>query len=100
MYQDPNASVMFQMVEPLRGVQQVVTTLLEEWPDHPGLQKILDITNTLLTLPLSTPLSKVSHFYCYVPIIIPDNLFIFINLIVLPSSFACELRSRCSGCNF
>lgn len=58
IYKDANASVMFQMIEPLNAVQEKVMSLLEEWPDHPGLQNVLDVTNKLLTIPLSTPLPK------------------------------------------
>ncbi|OVA06149.1 von Willebrand factor [Macleaya cordata] len=57
-YKDSNAPAMAGMVEPLRTLQQRVTFLLNEWPDHPGLQKILDVTEMLLAIPLSTPLAK------------------------------------------
>ncbi|XP_026437070.1 midasin-like [Papaver somniferum] len=57
-YKDSNAASMASMVEPLRNLQQRVLSLLNEWPDHPGLQKILDVTEMLLAIPLNTPLAK------------------------------------------
>ena len=61
MLQDPNPSVMFKMVEPLTTLQEKVRNYLEEWPDHPGLLKILDTVASLLAMPLSTPISKVCY---------------------------------------
>lgn len=57
-YKDPNPSVLFRMVEPLTALQEKVRYFLDEWPDHPGLLKILDIIASLLAMPVSTPLSK------------------------------------------
>ena len=57
--QDPNPPVLFKMVEPLTALQEKVRTFLDEWPDHPGLLKILEIIASLLAMPLSAPLSKV-----------------------------------------
>ncbi|CAL4925261.1 unnamed protein product [Urochloa decumbens] len=57
-YKDPNPSVMFKMVEPLTLLQEKVRKYLEEWPDHPGLMKILDTVASLLAMPLSMPISK------------------------------------------
>jgi len=57
-YKDPNPSVMFKMVEPLTTLQEKVRKYLDEWPDHPGLMKILDTIASLLAMPLSTPISK------------------------------------------
>ena len=59
--QDPNPSVMFKMVEPLTTLQEKVRKYLDEWPDHPGLMKILDTIASLLAMPLSTPISKVCY---------------------------------------
>lgn len=59
--QDPNPSVIFKMVEPLSTLQKKVREYLEEWPDHPGLLKILDTTASMLAMPLSTPISKVCY---------------------------------------
>nr|XP_029123013.1 LOW QUALITY PROTEIN: midasin [Elaeis guineensis] len=58
IYKDSNASVMHKMVKPLTVIQEQIKSFLNEWPDHPGLQKILDTTDTLLAIPLNTPLSK------------------------------------------
>uniref|UniRef100_A0A452YC35 Midasin n=1 Tax=Aegilops tauschii subsp. strangulata TaxID=200361 RepID=A0A452YC35_AEGTS len=58
-YKDPNPPVLFKMVEPLTALQEKVRTFLDEWPDHPGLLKILEIIASLLAMPLSAPLSKV-----------------------------------------
>ncbi|KQJ96949.1 midasin [Brachypodium distachyon] len=57
-YKDPNPSTLFKMVEPLTVLQEKVRYFLDEWPDHPGLVKILEIIASLLAMPLSTPLSK------------------------------------------
>ncbi|XP_071685110.1 midasin isoform X2 [Lolium perenne] len=57
-YKDPNPPVLFKMVEPLTALQENIRSFLDEWPDHPGLLKILEIIASLLALPLSTPVSK------------------------------------------
>ncbi|KAK1281211.1 hypothetical protein QJS04_geneDACA004965 [Acorus gramineus] len=59
IYTDSNVSVVSEMVQPLIVLQERVKCLLDEWPDHPGLQKILDITVNLLSLSLSTPPAKI-----------------------------------------
>ncbi|KAL0926118.1 hypothetical protein M5K25_004510 [Dendrobium thyrsiflorum] len=59
VYKDSNADVMFKMVEPLTAIQNKVKSFLVEWPDHPSLMKIMEITETLLDVPPCTPLSKV-----------------------------------------
>jgi len=48
-------------VEPLTTLQERVNNYLDEWPDHPGLLKILDLITSLLAMPLSTPISKVCY---------------------------------------
>jgi midasin len=57
-YKDPNPPVLFKMVEPLTALQENIRSFLDDWPDHPGLLKILEIIASLLALPLSTPVSK------------------------------------------
>ncbi|KAJ3690228.1 hypothetical protein LUZ61_019392 [Rhynchospora tenuis] len=57
-YKDPNAFVLSKMVDPLNIIQDRVNTYLIDWPEHPVLQRILKITDTLLSMPLSSPLSK------------------------------------------
>ncbi|CAM0956904.1 unnamed protein product [Alopecurus aequalis] len=57
-YKDPNPPVLFKMVEPLTALQENIRSFLDEWPDHPGLLKILEIIASLLAMPLSTPVSK------------------------------------------
>ncbi|KAL5697769.1 hypothetical protein ACHQM5_028886 [Ranunculus cassubicifolius] len=59
IYKDSNASLLSKMVNPLLALQHRVQSLLHEWPDHPGLQKILDLVEMLLAIPMSTPLAKV-----------------------------------------
>ncbi|OMO74201.1 midasin-like protein [Corchorus olitorius] len=49
---------MAKMVELLTTLMQHVITLLNEWEDHPGLQKVLNVIEILLAIPLSTPLAK------------------------------------------
>ncbi|KAK8943576.1 hypothetical protein KSP40_PGU010141 [Platanthera guangdongensis] len=58
VYKDSNTEVIFRMVEPLTVIQNMVKSFLEEWPDHPGLMKVIEITETLLEIPPCTPLSK------------------------------------------
>ncbi|KAI8544654.1 hypothetical protein RHMOL_Rhmol08G0312700 [Rhododendron molle] len=57
-YKDPNAPVMAKMVERVTILQERITFLLNEWDDHPALQKILDVIEMILAIPLSTPLAK------------------------------------------
>ncbi|XP_073008545.1 midasin isoform X3 [Typha latifolia] len=58
IYKEPNASVMFKMVKPLTVLRDRVKNFLDEWSDHPILQNILEITESLLAFPLNSPLSK------------------------------------------
>ncbi|KAL6993116.1 hypothetical protein U1Q18_011234 [Sarracenia purpurea var. burkii] len=57
-YKDSNAPVMAMMVEPVTILQERIIFLLNEWDDHPVLQKILDVIEMILAIPLSTPLAK------------------------------------------
>ncbi|KAJ1295332.1 hypothetical protein BS78_01G216000 [Paspalum vaginatum] len=58
-YKDPNPTALFKMVEPLTALQERVRCYLDdEWPDHPGLLKIMDLIASLLAMPLSTPIAK------------------------------------------
>ncbi|CAA3030254.1 midasin [Olea europaea subsp. europaea] len=58
-YKDPNSSMMVKLVEPVMILKRRILVLLNEWDDHPALQKILDVIEMILALPLSTPLAKV-----------------------------------------
>ncbi|XP_010261987.1 PREDICTED: midasin isoform X2 [Nelumbo nucifera] len=58
IYKDSNAPVMAKMVNPLTLLKKRILSLLNEWTDHPGLQKILDVTEMLLGISLTTPLAK------------------------------------------
>lgn len=49
------------MVKPLTVLQNRVVSLLDDWPEHPGLQKILDVIKMLLGLSVDTPLAKVAN---------------------------------------
>ncbi|XP_038723701.1 midasin [Tripterygium wilfordii] len=57
-YKDTNAPVMFKMVKLLTSLHERILSLLSEWEDHPGLQKILDVIEMLLAIPIDTPLAK------------------------------------------
>ncbi|XP_040935632.1 midasin isoform X2 [Gossypium hirsutum] len=57
-YKDSNTNIMAEMVELLITLKKRVLTLLSEWEDHPGLQKVLDVIEMLLAIPLCTPLAK------------------------------------------
>lgn len=48
------------MVKLLYPLEQRVNTLLEEWENHHGLQKILNVIKMLLNIPVTTPLAKVN----------------------------------------
>ncbi|CBI35900.3 unnamed protein product, partial [Vitis vinifera] len=61
-YKDSNASMMAKMVKLLTALQKRLLSLLNEWEDHPGLQKILGVIEMLLAIPSSTPLAKVVTF--------------------------------------
>lgn len=53
---------MAKMVEPVIALQKRITFLLNERDDHPALQKILDVIEMVLSIPLNTTLSKVIDF--------------------------------------
>ncbi|KAG8656474.1 hypothetical protein MANES_04G142500v8 [Manihot esculenta] len=57
-YKDSNASEMAKMVKSLATLQKRILSLLNEWEDHPGLQKIIDTVEALLNIPSGTPLAK------------------------------------------
>ncbi|KAI3759776.1 hypothetical protein L6452_07827 [Arctium lappa] len=57
-YKDSNASLLGKMVVPVMNLQQRIRHLLSEWDDHPALQKIVDVVDMILSIPLSTPLAK------------------------------------------
>ncbi|KAL7162677.1 hypothetical protein ACSBR2_043041 [Camellia fascicularis] len=57
-YKDSNAPVMVKMVDLVTILQQRIVFLLNEWDDHPALQKIVDVIEMILAIPLSTPLAK------------------------------------------
>lgn len=65
-FKDSNAPVMAKMVEPILALQKRITFLLHERDDHPALQKILDVIEMVLSIPLNTPLSKVIDFPDYI----------------------------------
>ncbi|XXG76315.1 hypothetical protein AAC387_Pa08g0684 [Persea americana] len=58
IYKDSNAPALAKMVKPLTVLQNRAVSLIDEWPEHPGLQMILDIIKTLLALSVDTPLTK------------------------------------------
>ncbi|XP_068635226.1 midasin isoform X2 [Aristolochia californica] len=57
-YKHPNAPVLSKMVKPLIALQQRVVSLLNDWPEHPEIQKIHNIIEVLLSLPSDTPIAK------------------------------------------
>ncbi|XP_048233780.1 midasin isoform X2 [Ricinus communis] len=57
-YKDSNASEMAKMVKLLVNLQHRIISLLNEWEDHPGLQKIIEAIELLLAIPMGTPLGK------------------------------------------
>ncbi|KAJ6959314.1 midasin isoform X1 [Populus alba x Populus x berolinensis] len=57
-YKDSNAPMMAKMVKLVANLEQQIHSLLSEWEDHPGLQKIMDTIQMLLAIPVETPLAK------------------------------------------
>ena len=53
---------MAMMVERVTILRERILFLLNEWDEHPALQKILDVIDMILAIPLSTPLAKVLIF--------------------------------------
>ncbi|CAL5430341.1 unnamed protein product [Camellia sinensis] len=64
-YKDSNAPVMVKMVELVTILQQRIVFLLNECDDHPALQKIVDVIEMILAIPLSTPLVQLILFLPY-----------------------------------
>nr|GEU87507.1 midasin isoform X1 [Tanacetum cinerariifolium] len=57
-YKDSNASLLAKMVDPVIKLQERIRHLLSEWDDHPALQKIVDVIDMILSIPVDTPLAK------------------------------------------
>ncbi|XP_076884991.1 midasin-like [Bidens hawaiensis] len=57
-YKDSNAPLLAKMVGPVMNLQQRIRHFMTEWDDHPALQKIVDVTAMILSIPMSTPLAK------------------------------------------
>ncbi|KAL8480046.1 hypothetical protein ACS0TY_026830 [Phlomoides rotata] len=61
-YKDSNSPMMTKLVEPVSLLKQRIIFLLKEWDDHSvhylALQKILEVGDMILALPLDTPLAK------------------------------------------
>lgn len=57
-YKDSNAPFMSKMVMVLSTFKRRILSLLNEWEDNPDLQRILDVIEMLLAIPLNTPLAK------------------------------------------
>lgn len=50
---------MATMVDPVTSLKEKILMLLNEWDDHPALQKIVEVIDMILAIPLSAPLAKV-----------------------------------------
>lgn len=73
MEQDSNALEISKMAKLLNPLEQRVRSLLDEWENDHALQKLLNVIEMLLNIPLSTPLAKVVIFsYSFVRITL-DN---------------------------
>ncbi|PIN24695.1 hypothetical protein CDL12_02577 [Handroanthus impetiginosus] len=57
-YKDSNPPIMAKLVEPVSLLRERILVFLKEWDDHPSLQKILEVIDMNLALPLNTPLAK------------------------------------------
>lgn len=53
--------MMAKLVDPVELLKQRILVLLTEWDDHPSLQKILEVIEMILALPLDSPLAKVNY---------------------------------------
>ncbi|EXB29684.1 hypothetical protein L484_013458 [Morus notabilis] len=58
-YKDSNALEISKMAKLLNPLEQRVRSLLDEWENDHALQKLLNVIEMLLNIPLSTPLAKV-----------------------------------------
>lgn len=63
-YQDSNSPMLAKLVEPVTLLKQRILFLLKEWDDHPALQKIIEVVDMILALPLDTSLAKVDYCTC------------------------------------
>ena len=52
------AGEMYLVVAPVAAVRRRLTTLLEEWPEHPLLEQLAEICDRVLALPLLSPLKE------------------------------------------
>ncbi|KAL5579519.1 hypothetical protein UlMin_011961 [Ulmus minor] len=57
-YKDSNALEMSKMVKVLYPLRERILSLLEKWEDDYGLQKIFNVIEMLLNVPLDVPLAK------------------------------------------
>ncbi|CAI9287851.1 unnamed protein product [Lactuca saligna] len=60
---DSNASMLAKMVDPVMNLQNQIRHLLSGWDDHPALQKIVDVIDMILYIPMNTLLPKVIDKY-------------------------------------
>ncbi|CAA0814598.1 Unknown protein, partial [Striga hermonthica] len=57
-YKDSNSPMMAKLVEPISVLKQRILVYLKEWDDHPSLQKIIEVIDMILALPIDTSLAK------------------------------------------
>nr|XP_043616414.1 midasin-like [Erigeron canadensis] len=57
-YKDSNSSMLVKMVDPLINLQKQIFYLLSEREDDYALQKIMDVIDMILSIPMNTPLAK------------------------------------------
>jgi len=58
IYRDSNPPEMALILDPLAGFVERVGILLEQWPEHPILEQLLNIAKALLSISLEAPVMK------------------------------------------
>lgn len=59
MWQDANSTEVAHMLEPLAAFVDRLSLLLEDWPEHPILQQLLQLSRSLLSISVDSPVMKV-----------------------------------------
>ncbi|GAA0141094.1 hypothetical protein LIER_02318 [Lithospermum erythrorhizon] len=57
-YKDPNAHSMAKLVGLLVNLKRKIMFLLKEWDSSDALQRVIDVIDMVLAIPMSTPLAK------------------------------------------
>ena len=58
IYKDPNIPEAKLVLKPLEELNQRITELLNEWPEHPALELLLKISKRIMSFKITEPLNK------------------------------------------